>query len=312
MAHRNFFSQNSIIFPEAKHIDDFEGECYNMTMHYIFNKERLEKVISDFYSSTGIAVALYDASKELVAASPIYSGCCSLIRTQKECVENCNKSNLTHMKEVASRQQIHCYTCHGGLMETILPIVYEDVLIAYMQIGQFRDTAGKYSSPEKICETAEKYGLNKEELLLLYDHLPVISEDRLHSLCNIMEIVIKSFWIDGLIRYDRSMLSVKIEQYIAEHLSEKIYIEELCDLFFLSKNAIYRLFQKEFGMTVNEYILKKRLALAKELLLSGEVFNVTEVSSACGFPDYNYFIRWFKTQTGKTPLQFRKSKTVVK
>ena len=275
-------------------------------MNYIFDKDKLLKVISDFYSSTGIAVALYDASKERVAASPIYSGCCALIRTKKECVENCDKSDLIHMKEVASHPQIHCYTCHGGLMETILPIIYEDVLIAYMQIGQFRDVEGKYSSPEKIRETAAKYGFDEDEMLSLYDALPAISEDQLHSLCNIMEIVIKSFWMDGLISYDRSMLSVRIEQYIKDHISEKIYIEELCNKFFLSKNALYRLFQKEFGTTVNEFILEKRLALSKELLLSSKDLNITEISAACGFPDYNYFIRRFKMHTGTTPLQFRK------
>ncbi|MBQ9783087.1 MAG: helix-turn-helix transcriptional regulator [Clostridia bacterium] len=30
------------------------------------------------------------------------------------------------------------------------------------------------------------------------------------------------------------------------------------------------------------------------------------ISSACGFPDYNYFIRLFKKRIGVTPLQFRK------
>ena len=281
-------------------------------MNYIFDKDKLNRIISDFYSSTGVAVALYDASKELVAASPIYSGCCALIRTKKECIENCDRSNLIHMKEVASNPQIHCYTCHSGLMETILPIVYEGVLIAYMQIGQFRDAEGKYSSPEKIRETARKYSFDEAELLSLHTALPVVSEENLHAICNIMEIVIKSFWMDGLISYDRSMLSVRIEQYIKDHITEKIYIEDLCSEFYISKNALYRLFQKEFGSTVNEFILEKRLALAKELLLSGDEFNVTEVSNACGFPDYNYFIRLFKKHTGKTPLQFRKMTSTIK
>ena len=276
-------------------------------MNYIFDKDKLNRVIYDFYSSTGVAVALYDASMEQVAASPIYSGCCALIRTKKECVENCDRSDLIHMKEVASNPKIYSYTCHGGLMETFLPIIYDGVLIAYMQIGQFRDAEGKYSSPEKLRETAKKYGFNEAELLTLYSSLPVISEERLHALCGIMEIVIKSFWMDGLISYDRSMLSVKLEQYIKEHLTEKIYIEELCDKFFISKNALYRLFQKEFGTTVNEFIIEKRLTLARELLLSSAELNVTEVSAACGFTDYNYFIRRFKKGTGQTPLQFRKT-----
>ena len=48
------------------------------------------------------------------------------------------------------------YLCvEHGLMH----IIYDDVLIAYIQIGQFRDAENKYSTAEKLPEIAEKYGL---------------------------------------------------------------------------------------------------------------------------------------------------------
>ena len=287
-------------------IDFFMILCYTSCMDCIFDKEKLNQVLSDFHRSTGIAIALYDASEKIVALLPFHSGCCSCIRTNATCLENCDRSNLIHMKEVLNDHTIKRYTCHAGIMETILPIVYEDVVIAYLQIGQFRDAEGIYSSVEKLKETAARYGFDLDQLLPLYENLPCVSEEKLNALCNILEILIKSFWRDGLISYQRSMLSVKIEQYISDHLTEKIYIDDLCEKFGLSKNALYQLFHDEFHTTVGEYIIEKRLHLAQEYLQTESKINITQIAALCGFPDYNYFIRLFKKQVGKTPLQFRK------
>ena len=80
------------------------------------------------------------------------------------------------------------------------------------------------------------------------------------------------------------MLSVKIERYIEERLTAKISLGELCAEFFLSKNALYRLFAEEFNSTVNDFITKKRLTLAEELLAHSPELNVTEISAKAGFP----------------------------
>lgn len=277
-------------------------------MDCIFNKEKLEHILSDFYSSTGIAVTLYDSSKQAVATSPIYSPYCTAIRTCAECVAECSRSDLIHMKEVGSDHKIKRYTCHAGLMETILPIEYEGIVIAYLQIGQFCDEERIYSKPQCVESAASRYRVPVDTLRPLYADLPRISEARLEALCNILGILIRSFWVDGLIDYRRSMLSIRIEQYLTEHLTEMIRIEELCREFSLSKNALYRLFHEEFHTTVGDLINQKRLELACELLLHEPSLNVTEIASACGFSDYNYFIRLFRRRLGITPLQFRKKR----
>lgn len=276
-------------------------------MDYIFDKEKLERVLSDFYNSTNIAVALYDSSKRSVAGAPIsHTPYCAHIRNNAECIEHCKQSNLSHMNEVSKNHKVNCYTCHAGLMETILPIIYEDVLIAYIQIGQFRDAERKYSSPDKLKDVAEHYNLPLQQLLALYENIPVVSKERLRSLCHIVNILVKSFWENGLIAYNRSMLSIKIERYIDERLAEKIDLNNICNEFLLSKNAVYRLFHEEFHSTVNNFIISKRLKLAEDLLKFKPELNVTQIASLCGFSDYNYFIRLFKKRIGVTPLHFRK------
>lgn len=274
-------------------------------MDYIFNTEKLEALVSDFYISTGIAVTLYDASGSVVTKSPIFTDCCACIRRKEACVESCDRSDKVHMEQAAGSKRICRYTCHGGLMEVITPILYEDVVIAYLQIGQFRDAEQIYSNEPLVRQTAARYGFDPDQLLKLYKKVPVLSKEKLRALLNIIHILIRSFWEDGLILRNRSMRSVKIEQYITEHVGEKLSIESLCRQFSMSKFALYRLFREEFDTTVNEFILKKRTELARQLL-GRQDKNITQVADACGFSDYNYFIRLFKEKTGVTPLQFRK------
>lgn len=275
-------------------------------MSYIFNKEKIKKLLLDFYIATDIAVTFYDLEMRLVATSPRHSDYCLCIRADDLRKVNCNRSNLAHMKEAAQKKSTVCYTCHAGLMETIIPVVYEETIIGFMQIGQFRDEKGRYSSADAVEKALTGYGLEAAPMLTLYNELPVVSDDKFSALQKILLILIKSFWDDSLIRHNRSMLSIKIEQYVMEHIKERICVEEICRIFFLSKNALYRLFESEFGIPIGKYILNKRIQLSKDSLRNTAT-PIATVASECGFPNYNYFIRAFKKQMGITPLQFRKT-----
>ena len=274
-------------------------------MAYIFNVEKIKKLLLDFYISTDIAVAFYDSEMKLVAKSPKYSDYCRCIRENEGRKENCNRSNLAHMKEAAQTKSTVCYTCHAGLMETIIPAIYEETIIGFMQIGQCRDGKALFSSQERVKSSLSLYGLDEKSMLMRYGDLPVVSDEKFLALKRILLILIKNLWDDCLIRQNRSMLSVKIEQYVLDHVREKMRVEEICRIFFISKNALYRLFESEFDMPIGKYILNKRIQLSVGALRNTAAPIVT-IAAECGFPNYNYFIRAFKKQMGITPLQFRK------
>ena len=58
-------------------------------------------------------------------------------------------------------------------------------------------------------------------------------------------------------------------------------------------------------MTVNELTRSLRIEKAKQLLQSAEL-PIFIVAENVGIPDYNYFTRVFKEETGITPSLFRK------
>ena len=277
-------------------------------MNYFFDKDRILSAICDFYAGTGIAVALYDAAGNTVAGTPIYSSFCEFIRQNDDVKLACHLCDKQMIKKVQDTKQPLAYTCHAGLVEVTTPILYEDMVIAYMQIGQFRDREGAYSNLNEVCRRMAGYGFKRDELCPFYAKVPEVGQTQLQGLLSIMNIIIRSFWVDGLIYSKRNLLSVKIEGFITEKLSENIYVEDICREFFISKNSLYRLFKEEFGVTANEFILQKRLALAKELLTQNDSLSITEIAALCGFSDYNYFIRVFKKAVGTTPLKFKKDR----
>lgn len=103
-----------------------------------------------------------------------------------------------------------------------------------------------------------------------------------------------------LIPHRDQMIMNYIEQNLSHPLTLDIIARDLC----LDKYYLSHLFKNETESSIFQYILVKRVALAKELLASGA--NVTEACHGAGFNDYSNFIRSFRLTTGYTPEQFRR------
>ena len=96
--------------------------------------------------------------------------------------------------------------------------------------------------------------------------------------------------------------------YIHENLSEKITLEELAQIAMMGKTNYSVFFKKMTGMTVWEYIINARVALASSYLLENkDEYNITELAFQCGFNNSAYFNKIFKKLKGKTPRDFKKN-----
>lgn len=94
-----------------------------------------------------------------------------------------------------------------------------------------------------------------------------------------------------------------IIQYIQQHLSDKISIDDLSKKAYLSRNIFYKYFKQQFGITPLDYINQERIKFAKELLEQKQ-YSISDVSLQCGFTDVNYFVRIFKKLAGVTPGRY--------
>jgi len=102
--------------------------------------------------------------------------------------------------------------------------------------------------------------------------------------------------------YSGNNLVHSVVEYINEHLLECINLEELSQAHFVSKNYLCRIFKKQTGTTIVNYIILRRIAEAKKFL--GEGYDVKETCEKCGFNDYSHFIRTFKKIVGSPPKKY--------
>ena len=93
--------------------------------------------------------------------------------------------------------------------------------------------------------------------------------------------------------------------FINSNLDKDLSIDILSKNFFLNKYYLMHLFKKETGYTLYNYIQKKRIIKASNLIKSG--MQAGEVCSLCGFGDYSTFVRAFKKEFLLSPKQYYKS-----
>lgn len=112
----------------------------------------------------------------------------------------------------------------------------------------------------------------------------------------------KSF--DGNFDYSDNEQLWHIQEYLFDHLSEKISMEELADAFYLSKPYIFELFRKNSDTSAMNFLKTVRMSEASKLLRTTDL-SVSEVADKVGYDDPGYFIKTFKATFGVTPEKYK-------
>ena len=98
----------------------------------------------------------------------------------------------------------------------------------------------------------------------------------------------------------------KVLEYINLHLGDHISNEDLSANANMSISHLAKVFKKETGVTMTEYIALLRCKKAANLLKKTNL-PIQEISSYVGYSDNNYFVKVFKKNYDMTPTEFRKA-----
>ena len=109
---------------------------------------------------------------------------------------------------------------------------------------------------------------------------------------------------DGQYRYHRDAM-IKSIQYIKDHYSEDITIDEISKITILSQSYFSYLFKTITHKTFVEYVTDLRINAAMEMLRNTDTL-VVDICYNVGFKSVNHFNRTFKKAMGMSPLQYRK------
>jgi len=95
-----------------------------------------------------------------------------------------------------------------------------------------------------------------------------------------------------------------VKQYIAAHIREQIYVEDLAKLVHLNSQHLMRTFKRETGQSILEYIGQQRITIASRLLKETD-YTINFIADCVGCENYSYFTKLFKKHTGVTPREYR-------
>ena len=101
-----------------------------------------------------------------------------------------------------------------------------------------------------------------------------------------------------------------IKRYIKNNLTEKITLSDIAWHLHCSTVTLTEHFKKEFGITIMEYVTKKRMQLAERLLITTDK-TLGEIALMSGFSDVEYFSRVFKRYHSTPPGEWRKDNKSV-
>lgn len=98
----------------------------------------------------------------------------------------------------------------------------------------------------------------------------------------------------------------RVREYIDQNLDKDVSRESLAKWVFLNPDYLARIFKKEVGESIGNYIISRRIEVAKEYLEKTNE-QVNTIAIKVGYDNFSYFSKVFKTAVGVTPKEYKRS-----
>ncbi|MBQ3273947.1 MAG: helix-turn-helix domain-containing protein [Christensenellaceae bacterium] len=159
-----------------------------------------------------------------------------------------------------------------------------------------------------LSRAAIRGGANTEQIFTM-------NEQYLSSLFDKKDLSELNEWLtDVLVTYTNcvfdsesgahSEMILRVINYMRDNYMKKLRLDDIANYAGVSKSYISRIFKKEMGCHIIDYLNKIRVDNARVLILEKDM-SIFDVSYVCGFEEQTYFSKVFKKYTGVSPGKFR-------
>ena len=267
-----------------------------------FNKQRLEKILSDFSVATGININILDENFNMLSERyQAHTKYCSYIQSFESGYKKCICSDKELLQRCKETKAMQFHVCHAGLVDVGIPILYADTIMGYLILGQMKKT----EQFTNYIEENDSLPFDVNVLKDYYDLLVLFNEERITSVMNIALMFAKHILLEKILFPVTNECVERTIYYINQNLSEPLSIKKLSTAVGYSTSEIYKSFHKYHHCTVGEYMTKARIEHSIMLLFETDL-SIEEISVKCGFSSAPYFSKKFKEINGISPLKFKK------
>jgi len=222
----------------------------------------------------------------------------------------CHESDRVRAVALANEYKVpFFFECHMGMRELIVPLIHLDKLVGIIFVGQCR--IENEDMIKTVLQSAQRLGGDADEFTRLYLALPTVDKNVLITVGNALSLYFEAMMqkndvlrINGEEEISQADLSERMRNYIDINYYRNITPTSVAERYFVNSSYASRIFSKNVGITMNEYINQRRIERAK-LLLASTSIPIGSISINVGFSDANYCARVFKRITGVTPREYR-------
>lgn len=205
--------------------------------------------------------------------------------------------------------------CFAGLSETAIPVRCGAQTIAFLSTGQVFNEAPKKRAFDRVHKILAEDGRKERQLTQLkkaYFNTPVVSLEQYRGITTLLaafSLQLSTLASRVALEEENEPAPVgKAKQYISAHLDEKVTLEIIADHVGVSTFYFCKIFKSTTGMTLTEYINRRRVERAKHLLLRPNT-PVTRIAYDVGYQSLSQFNRSFLKYAGCSPTVFREHET---
>jgi AraC-like DNA-binding protein len=265
-------------------------------IQYAIATEEMNRIMSRLHRLFDIRITFFDLQEhelEYFDMKPM-SPFCAALRRSRTRNEQCAACDRRHLVEAKRTRDVHIYHCHAGLIEGIVPLYdRRNMYLGAIVFGQLRDRS-RQPAADWSCSLKRKY-----RALRLY------TVEKARDIGLLLKCVSESMIDHELIRYRNKTWAETLENYIEQHLHEKLTIARLADQIGRSASFVAHHFAVEFGLPPQQYLRKRRMEEARVMLENGTT--VQDTADRLGYYDAFHFSRTFKRFWGEPPSAFKPS-----
>jgi AraC-like DNA-binding protein len=201
------------------------------------------------------------------------------------------------------------YRCHAGLREFIVPVVRGGETIALLQCGQVHDRPPTPDEWRSARRELVKAGIDSRPLKQLFQQNRVLTPDRQNDLLDLLELIANriAHADEHRLRPEPGLVQMQLGRavtFIEVHLVERLTLPTIARAAGVSNRSLMRLFRREIGSSVLEFILRRRVSRARDLLRNTD-HTCSEVAFESGFGSVQHFNRIFRRFEGMPPREWR-------
>lgn len=288
----------------------------------IFHTSSFQKLQDSIASSVGLALIAIDYTGKPVTQHSLCTRFCGMVRDHPYYKTLCERCDSRGGLEAARTRTPYIYTCHSGIVDFAIPIIYNNAYLGALMAGQvLLDNGNDPNKLEQIYTASNTSPLKSGDYYDAYLALPKMElakieliSNMLFSVCNMfLELEInKASVTDNILLesppsslpYVSKSLLAPVYEYIEKNIFDDLSLSRVSAACNISANYLSRLFSKFNDTTFSNYVNQKKVNYSKKLLVSTDM-SVNEIASHFGYNDCSYFIKVFKKELGISPAKFR-------